>query len=71
MLSYWMKCGGKKTENKNPRVAKITKEKNKCFYVCDSKISRLIKEQEASGLLNSLWIGISLNQLPIVGPLLF
>ena len=49
-----MKCGGKKTENKNPQVTKITKEKNKCFYVCDSKVSRLIKEQEASGLLNSL-----------------
>ena len=71
MLSYWMKCGGKKTENKNPQVTKITKEKNKCFYVCDSKISRLIKKKEASGLLNSLWIGTSLNQLPMVGPLLF
>ena len=58
MPSYCLKCR-KNTESKNPQV---TKTKNgriillwKCA-VCDGKISKLIKEQEASGLLISFVI---------------
>ena len=43
---------------------------SKCA-VCDSKISKFIKEQEASGLLNNLWIKTPLSKIPLVGPLFF
>ena len=39
--------------------------------VCNSKKSKFIKEQEASGLLSSLLIKTTLNKIPLVGPLLF
>ena len=39
--------------------------------VCNSKKSKFIKEQEASGLLSSLGIKTTLNKIPLVGPLLF
>ena len=39
--------------------------------VCDSKISKFIKEQEASGLLSSLRIKAPLSKIPLVGPLFF
>ena len=42
---------------------------SKCA-VCDSKKSKFIKEQEASGLLNSLGIKTPLSKIPLVGPLL-
>ena len=58
MLSYCLKCR-KQTESKNPKVSKTKKRTpmllKKCA-VCDSKKSRFIKEQEASGLLSSLGI---------------
>ena len=38
--------------------------------VCDSKKSKFIKEQEASGLLSSLGIKTLLSKIPLVGPLL-
>ena len=41
------------------------------FAVCDSKRSKFIKEQEASGLLSSLEIKTPLNKIPLVGPRLF
>ena len=41
------------------------------FAVCDSKKSKFIKEQEASGLLNSLGIKTPLSKISLVGPLLF
>ena len=37
----------------------------------NSKKSKFIKQQEASGLLSSLRIRIPLSQIPLVGPLLF
>ena len=43
---------------------------SKCA-VCDSKNSKFIKEQEASGLLNSSGIKSPLSKIPLVGPLLF
>ena len=41
------------------------------FAVCDTKKSKFIKEQEASGLLSSLGIRTPLRRIPLVGPLLF
>ena len=42
---------------------------SKCI-VCDCKNSKFIKEQEASGLLCSLWIKTPLSKISLVGPLL-
>ena len=39
--------------------------------VCESKKSKFIKKQEASGLLSSLEIMTLLSRIPLVGPLLF
>ena len=62
MLSYCLKCR-KNTENKNPKVVKTKNRRiiplSKCA-VRDSKISRFIKEQEASGLLSTLGIKTTL-----------
>ena len=68
MLSYYcLKCR-KNTESKNPKVAKAKNEiimlLSKCA-VCDSKIRKFIKEQEASGLLSSLGIKTSLSKIPL------
>ena len=43
---------------------------SKCA-VCDSKKSKIMKEQEASGLLNSLGIKTSFSKIPLLNPLLF
>ena len=68
MLSYCPK------RRKNPKVAKTNNRRimllSKCA-VCDSKKSRFIKEQEASGLFSSLRIKTPLRRIPLVGPLLF
>ena len=37
----------------------------------DSKKSKLIKQQEASGLLSTLGIKVPSNKTSLVGPLLF
>ena len=68
-----MKCRTN-TESKNPKVEKTRNEKMmlllKCA-VCDSKKSKLIKQQEASELLSSLGIKTLLNKIPLLGSLLF
>ena len=73
MLSYCLKCR-KNTESKNPKVVKTKNGRimllSKCA-VCDSKKSKFIKQQEASGLLSSLGIKTPLSKIPLVGPLLF
>ena len=43
---------------------------SKCA-VCDSKISKFIKQEEVSGLLSCLGIKTPLSKIPFVGPLLF
>ena len=43
---------------------------SKCA-ACDSKNTKFIKQQEASGLLSSLGIKATLNGIPLLGPLLF
>ena len=39
--------------------------------VCNSKNSKFLKQQEASGLLSSLGIKTPLSKISLVGPLLF
>ena len=43
---------------------------SKCV-VCNSKQSRFIKEQKATGLLSSLAIKIPFNKILLVGPNMF
>ena len=38
--------------------------------VCDTKQSRLIKKQEASGILSSLGLKTPLNKTPLLGDIL-
>ena len=63
MLPYSLKCR-KNTESKNPRVEKTKNGRimlSSTCVVCNSKNSRFIKEQEASGLLSSLGIKTPLS----------
>ena len=63
-------------EIKNVKVSKRKDKKRKIMLsskcaVCDSRNSRFIKEQGASGLLSSLGIRVPLGQTPLVGPILY
>ena len=72
MLSYYLKCR-KNIESKNPKVVRTKNERmmlSNCV-VCNSKKSKFIKEQEASGLLSSLGIKTPLNKISLLGHLLF
>ena len=64
MLSYCLKCT-KNTESKSPKVARKKNGRimflSKCA-VYDSKKLKLIKQQEASGLLSSLGIKTPLSK---------
>ena len=63
MLSYCLKCK-KNTESINPRVSKTSNGKtmilSKCA-ICDSKKSKFIKRQGASGVLSSVGIRTPLS----------
>ena len=63
MLSYCLKCK-KNTESINPRVSKTSNGKtmilSKCA-ICDSKKSKFIKRQGASGVLSSAGIRTPLS----------
>ena len=69
LLYYCYKCR-KNTETKNPKFAGTKKEEQNCV-VCDSKKSKFLKQQEASGLLSSLGTKIPMSKIPLVVPLLF
>ena len=73
MLVYCLKCRKKNTESKNPKVVRTKNGRimllSKC-EVCNSKKTKFIKQQEASGLLSSLGIKTPLSKIPLVGPLL-
>ena len=73
MLSYCLKCK-KNTESKNPKAVKTKTKRimplSKCA-VCESKKSKFINKQKASGLLRSLETKIFLNRIPLLGLLLF
>ena len=74
MLVYCLKCRKKNTESKNPKVVRTKNGRimllSKC-EVCDSKRSKFIKDQEASGLLCSLGIIKPLSKIPLFDSLLF
>ena len=61
-------------ESKNPKVVRTKNGRimllSKC-EVCDSKRSKFIKDQEASGLLCSLGIMKPLSKIPLFDSLLF
>ena len=73
MLLYCLKCR-KNTESKMPKLSRLKNGRimllSKCA-VCDSKKSKFIKQQEASGSLNSLGIKVPLSKILLVGSLLF
>ena len=73
MLSYCLKSK-KNTESINPEVLKTTNGKtmilSKCA-ICGSKKSKLIKEQQAKGLLSNLGLRTPLNKVPVLGDILF
>ena len=65
MLLNCLKCR-KITESKNPKVARTENGRIMLlskYAVCDSKKSKFIKEQEASGLLSSLGIKTHLSEI--------
>ena len=72
-LSYCLKSR-KHTESKIPKISRTKNDRimflSKCA-VCHSKKLKLIKQQEASGLLSGLRIKTDLSKIPLVGPLLF
>ena len=67
-----MKCG-KNKESKNLKVVNTKNRRiillSKCG-LCDSKKSKFIKQQEASGLLGSLGIMTPLIKIPLMRRLL-
>ena len=73
MKSYCLKCR-KDSENINPRVSNTNNGRktilSKCA-ICGSKKSRLIKDQEAKGLLSNLGVRTPLSKVPILGDILF
>ena len=72
MLSYYLKCR-KNIESKNPKAVRTKNGRmmlSNCV-VCNSKKSKFIEEQEASGLLSSLGIKTPFNKISLLGHLLF
>ena len=74
MLLYFLKCT-KNTESKNPKLARTKNGRimllSKCG-VSDSKKSKFIKQQEASKSLSKLGKKKTpLNEIPLLGPVLF
>ena len=73
MLSNCLKCR-KNTKRKNAKIVKTKNERIMLiskYAVCDSKKSKFIKEQEASGFLSSSGIKTLLSKIPLLDPLLF
>ena len=63
MPSYCLKCK-KNTESINPRVSRTNNDKTII-------LSRLIKKQEASGILSTLGLKTPLKKIPLLGDILF
>ena len=73
MLSYCLKCK-KNTESINPKISKTTNGKTMILStcgICGSKKSKFIKEQKAKGLLSNLGLRTPLNEIPVLGDILF
>ena len=72
MLLYRLKCR-KNTESKHPKIVRTKNGRIMLLLKCavwDSKKSKFIKNQEASGLLSSLGIKTPLSKIPLLGHLL-
>ena len=73
MESYCLKFR-KSTENIDPKVSSTSNNTvmilSKCA-ICGSKKSKLIKQQEAKGLLSKLGLKTPLSKIPILGDILF
>ena len=72
MLSYCLKCR-KNTKNINPTISVTSNGKtilSNCA-ICGSKKSKLIRKQEANGLLSSLGIKTQLRKIPSLGNVSF
>ena len=71
MKTYCMKCR-KDTNNFDPKMIKTKNGRllmqSKCT-VCGIKKSRLVKEQEAKGLLSNLGIKTPLSKIPLLNVL--
>ena len=63
MLSYCLKC-----KKKKKKIQKVTIQK---CATCGSKKSKVIKEQQAKGLLSNLGLRTPLNKIPVLGDILF
>ena len=73
MLTYCVKCR-KKTEDLDSKISKT--KNNRLFmqlkcYVCVNEKVRLMKEQEAKGLLSSLGLKTPLNKIQLLVDFLF
>ena len=71
MKTYYVKCRSD-TENIDPKMVRTKNNRlvieSKCS-VCGIKKSRFIKELEAKGLLNNLWIKTTLSIIPLLNVL--
>ena len=71
MLTYCVKCR-KDTENIDPKRVRTKNNKlimqSKC-PACGIKRSRIVKEQEAKGLLSKLEIKTPLSKIPLLNVL--
>ena len=73
MKSYCLKCR-KDTENINSRISKTSNNRTMIlskYAKCGTKKSRFIKTQGAKGLLSNLGIRTPLNEVPVLGDILF
>ena len=73
MFPYCLNCR-KNTESKNLKVVQTKNGRIMIlsnYVVCNSKKSKSIKEQKASGFVSSLEITTPLNKSHLLGPLLF
>ena len=68
MISFYCWKYRKNTESKNPKFVKTKKGRiiflSKCA-ACESRKTKFIKEQEASGFLSSFGIKMSLSKIPL------
>ena len=72
MFSYCLKCKNN-TKNVDAKMLKIKNGKtilSSKRAACCSRKSRFMKEQEASGLLNSLGVKMPLINIPLLGKIL-
>ena len=73
MKSYCLKCR-KDTENINLKVSNTSNGRTMILSKCviyGSRKSRIIKNQEAKGLLTNLGIRTPLSKVPLLGDILF